>query len=397
MESILCVGELEMKVEQKGYLNIESVLENSEKEKVGEARPKAGPLLQLDVNNAFLHGDLDEEVFIKLLHGYSVPSSFGFDQLGYGVSLVILVVYVDDTVITGVDSSEISVVKSFLHAQFKIKDLGCLNYFMGIEVHYSDFGVFLHQRKFILDLLANFHCSYIFPVLCPLELSAKLKAHEGDPLPKPDVYRSLIEKLNFLTHTRPDICFAIQHLSQFMQPPCLPHMQAVFHVLRYLKGTSDCGIFFNNSSDLSLTTYCDSDWAACLDTRRSKSKKQPVVSMSSAEAKYKAMSKAVTELAWLSRLLSDLGLQSSSPIPLFCDSQATIHISKNPVFHERTKHIELDCYLVRAKLAEGLIHLLHTSSSTQLDDTFTKALGGAAHHGFLSKLGVLSPSNLRGC
>lgn len=187
-------------------------------------------------------------------------------------------------------------------------------------------------------------------------------------------------------------------------------MQVALHVLRYLKGTSDCGIFFNNFSDLSLTAYCDSDWVACLDTRKSvsgycmflggslvvwKSKKQHVISMSSAKAECRAMSKFVTELAWMSRLLSDLGLHSYSPISLFCDSHAAIHIAKNPVFHERTKHIELDCHLVRAKLAEGLIHLLHTSSS-QLAGIFTKVLGGATHHGFLSKLGVLSPSNLRG-
>nr|XP_016481327.1 PREDICTED: uncharacterized protein LOC107802359 [Nicotiana tabacum] len=375
------------------------------------------PLFQLDANNAFLHGDLDEEVFMKLPPGYSVLSTSGSDQLvcklqksfyglrqalrqwyaklsqaltsrgyssslndyslfikGSGASLVILVVYVDDIVITGADSSKISDVKSFLHAQFKIKDLGC------------------------------------FSCVCPLELSAKLKAHGGDPLPKPDVYRSLIGKLNFLTHTRRDIYFVVQHLSQFMQSPCLPHMQVALHVLRYLKGTSDCGIFFNNFSDLSLTAYCDSDWVACLDTRKSvsgycmflggslvvwKSKKQHVISMSSAKAECRAMSKFVTELAWMSRLLSDLGLHSYSPISLFCDSHAAIHIAKNPVFHERTKHIELDCHLVRAKLAEGLIHLLHTSSS-QLAGIFTKVLGGATHHGFLSKLGVLSPSNLRG-
>lgn len=122
-----------------------------------------------------------------------------------------------------------------------------------------------------------------------------------------------------------------------------------------------------------------------------KSKKQPIVSMSSAEVEYRAMSKEVAELTWLSKLLADLGLPCSFSIPLFCDSQAAIHIARNLVFHERTKHIELDCHLVRTKLAEGLIHLVHTSSSTQLADLFTKPLPGAAHHGFLLKLGVFSP------
>lgn len=117
--------------------------------------------------------------------------------------------------------------------------------------------------------------------------------------------------------------------------------------------------------------------------------------MSSVGAEYRAMSKAVSELTWLHRLLLDLGVNCPSSIPLFCDSYATIHVAKNRVFHERTKHIELDCHLVRAKLAEGLLHLLHTSSSTQLANVFTKALAGAARHGILSKLGVVSPSNLK--
>ncbi|XP_019242575.1 PREDICTED: uncharacterized protein LOC109222711, partial [Nicotiana attenuata] len=399
---------------------------------------KHWPLFQLDVNNAFLHGDLDEEVYMKLPPGYSVPLTSNSGQLvcklqkslyglrqasrqwyaklsqslssrgytsspndyslftrGSGDSFVVLAVYVDDIILTGTDSTEISALKSFLHQQFWIKDLGSLSYFLGIEVLYSSTGVLLHQKKFIADMLSEFHCSDVSSVLCPLDMNVKLKANEGDPLLKTELYRSLIGKLNFLTHTRPDISYAVQHLSQFMQSPCLPHMSAGLLLLRYLKGTSEHGIFFNASPDLSISAFCDSDWAACPDTRRSvsgycvllggslvvlKSKKQPIVSMSSAEAKYRAMSKGVAELTWLSRLLTDLGFPCYSSIPLFCDSQAAIHIARNPVFNERTKHIELDCHLVRTKLAEGLIHLVHTSSSTQLADLFTNPLPGAARH-----------------
>ncbi|XP_060211931.1 uncharacterized mitochondrial protein AtMg00810-like [Lycium barbarum] len=327
------------------------------------------PLYQLDVNNAFLHGDLDEEVFMKLPPGLVVssPHAYGkasrqwFAKLsqalqsrgyshslndyslfskGSGDSLVILAVYVDDIVITGNASEEISDLKSFLNDTFKIKDLGLLNYFLGIEVLYTPGGVLLHQKKFVADLLKEFHCDIASPVLCPLELHAKLKAGVGDPLPKPDLYKSLIGKLNFLTHTRPDISFGVHHLSQFMQLPCAPHMTTTLHLLRYLKGTSEHGLFLNNSPDLSLKIFCDSDWAACPDSRRSvigfctlldgslicwKSKKQPVVSLSSAEAEYRSLSKAVVE----------------DPVPVFCDNQSAIHIAKNPVFHERTKHIEL--------------------------------------------------------
>ncbi|XP_070052858.1 uncharacterized mitochondrial protein AtMg00810-like [Nicotiana tomentosiformis] len=248
---------------------------------------------------------------------------------------------------------------------------------------YTPFRVFLHQKKFINDLLKEFHCDVCTPTVCPLELNEKLKDSVGEPLPNPEVYRNLIRKLNFLTLTRPDLSFAVQHLSQFMQKPCVPHTKSALHLLRYLNGTSDPEIFLNNSSYFSVQVYCDSDWGSCPDSRRSvtsfcillggslvcwKSKKQAVISLSSAEAEYRSLSKT------------------------------TIHIIKNHVFHERTKHIELDCHFVRTKLADGLVTLLYTSSSTQMADVFTKSLPGATHHSHLSKLGCLITLQLEeGC
>lgn len=233
-------------------------------------------------------------------------------------SLVILVVYVDDIIITGEDNDEISALKLFLDEQFKIKDLGSLHYFLGIQMSHVPGGMILNQQKYISDLLHQFDCSGVSSVVCPLDTNVKLLADCGDPLPSPDQYRSLVGKLLFLTHTRPDICFAVQHLSQFLKCPRVPHMNAAFHVLRYLKGTSSMGLFYSANDIFSLSGYSDSDWAACHDTRRSvtgfsillgdslvswKSKKQPVVSLSSAEAEYRALSKLVAELSWLSFII----------------------------------------------------------------------------------------------
>uniref|UniRef100_A0A1S3X6X2 Uncharacterized mitochondrial protein AtMg00810-like n=1 Tax=Nicotiana tabacum TaxID=4097 RepID=A0A1S3X6X2_TOBAC len=251
------------------------------------------PLFQLDVNNAFLYGDLVEEVYMRLPPGLSVsspPSSsplvcklqkslYGLRQAsrGSGDSLVTIAVYVDDIVLTGTDLHEITALK-----------------------------VFLHQKKFINDLLKEFHCDVCTPIVCPLELNEKLKASVGEPFPNPKVYRNLIRKFNFFTLTRPDLSFAVQHLSQFMQKPCVPHTKSALHLLRYLSGTSDPGIFLNNSSYFSVQVYCDSDWGSCPDSRRSvtsfcillggslvcwKSKKQLVISLSSAEAEYRSLSK----------------------------------------------------------------------------------------------------------
>lgn len=128
----------------------------------------------------------------------------------------------------------------------------------------------MHQRKFFHDLLAEFHSSNCSPVTYPLELNVKSKAKDGEPLPRPEVYKSLIDRFNFLTHISPDLRFIMQYLNLFMQQPCVPHIKATMHLLRYLKGNSDFGIFFSHSSDLSLQAYyCDSDCGFYPDSRRS--------------------------------------------------------------------------------------------------------------------------------
>nr|XP_033514902.1 uncharacterized protein LOC117279458 [Nicotiana tomentosiformis] len=325
--------------------------------------------------------------------------------------LVILVVYVDDIILTGDDLHEIFALKQFLDSEFKIKDLGFLHYFLGIEVTVLPYGVVLNQKKFTSDLFKDYDCLDVHFVVSPLELNQKLKADVGDLLPNPEKYRSLVGKLLFLTRTLPDICFSVQHLSQFIQAPWLPHMIAALHFLRYLKGTPDLGFFYSHSTDFSIKVYSDSDWAACPDTRKFvsgfciflgdslvgwKSKKQHMISLSSAEAEYRAVSKVVAELVWLSILLHDLTINVSFPISVFCDNMAAIHIAKNIVFHERTKHIKVDCHFIRSKLTEVFIQLSHVPTSDQLADVFTKPLLGVLHHSFLGKLKVVSHSNLKG-
>ncbi|KAL9995344.1 putative RNA-directed DNA polymerase [Helianthus debilis subsp. tardiflorus] len=402
-------------------------------------------LYQLDVNNAFLHGDLDEDIYmqpppgmplsssnkvlklLKSLYGLKQASRQWYGKLsaalkskGYvrspndhslfskimGTSIVHLAIYVDDILITGNNDDEISALKSFLHTTFQIKDLGLANYFLGIEVLHEPTGIILTQRKFASDLLKEFNAYDQTPVACPLPAHIQLKLNEGPVLDDPMLYRRLVGKLNYLTHTRPDLSFAVQFLSQFMQDPRLPHWNAAVHTLRYLKGTSSQGLLFNNNSDLQLTAYCDSDWAACPNTRRSvsgyfvtlggspiswKSKKQATVSLSSAEAEYRSLRRVTSELSWLTRLLAELHVPDITPIPIKCDSQAAIHIAKNPVFHERTKHIELDCHFVREKLQEGLISLTHTRTNTQVADVLTKSLPIAQHSNILGKLGLITP------
>lgn len=238
-------------------------------------------------------------------------------------------------------------------------------------------------------------------VKTPLQSHVKLLSQMKDPLSNPTPFRQLVGKLNFCVHTRPDIAFAVQHLSQFNQAPCQAHYDAAFHVLQYLKGSSTQGLLLNNNSSLNLEAFCDSYWAACPITRKSvsgfiiffggvpiswKSKKQVTVSLSSAEAEYRSMRRVCSELACLTWLLSEFQVPDITPVSLHCDNQATIYIASNPVFHERTKHIEVDCHFVREKLQAGLIYLSHVPTNSQLADVFTKVLPSQQHSQAFSKL-----------
>jgi hypothetical protein len=226
-------------------------------------------------------------------------------------------------------------------------------------------------------------------------------------------YRSIVGALQYLTLTRPDLTHAVNLVCQFMHQPGTSHFQAVKRILRYLQGTLDYGIRLLSHSSLNLYGFSDADWAGCPDTRRSTtsyciylganciswaSKKQATVSRSSAEAEYRAMASATAELTWLTYLMRDLGISPSTTPTLFCDNTSALHMTVNPVFHARTKHIELDFHFVREKVAAGAITTRYIPSQSQIADIFTKAVSKDTFHKFRLKLGVLPPppSSLRG-
>ncbi|CAA0829552.1 cysteine-rich RLK (RECEPTOR-like protein kinase) 8 [Striga hermonthica] len=216
--------------------------------------------------------------------------------------------------------------------------------------------------------------------------------------------------------TRPDITYAVQQLSQFVSAPLDTHWTAAVHVVRYLKSCPSLGLFYSSQTSLSLQAYSDADWGSCQDSRRSltgycvflgsaliawKTKKQVTVSRSSAEAEYRALSSTVCELQWLSFLLHDLVVSVDVPIPLWCDNQAALHIVANPVFHERTKHLDIDCHLVRNQYKAGFVIPKKISSALQLADIFTKSLGVSVFNALRFKLGLIDlhhvPSLRGGC
>ncbi|XP_062119075.1 uncharacterized mitochondrial protein AtMg00810-like [Humulus lupulus] len=302
---------------------------------------------------------------------------------------IILLVYVDDVILVSNNITELEVPKTRLHNKFKLKNLGDLKYFLGLEVARSNNRIFVSQRAYALQLLEDLGYLGCKPVSTPMEPNLKLSQDENDKLADPTLYRKMIGKLQYLTITRPDIAYSVNKLSQFLAMPKFKHFQAAQRVLQYVKSTPGQGIFLPAASEIQLRVYTDADWAACVDTRRSttgfciflgssiiswKSKKQQMVSRSSAEAEYRAMANTTSELVWLLSLLKELRVEHKGPAIMYCDNKAAQHIAANHIFHERTKHIEIDCHLVREKVQQEVIKTAHVSTKEQLPDILTKAL-----------------------
>lgn len=246
------------------------------------------------------------------------------------------------------------------------------------------------------------------PLTNPYNPSLQLHSTTSLPYSDSTQYRRLIAQLIYLTITRPDISFVVQQLNQFVSNPAVTHYLAALCILQYLKSNPTLGLIYHTTSDLSLYGFADSDWATFPMTRHSvtgfavflgksliswKSKKQSTISCSSSEAEYHAFASLTCEVQWLHYLFKVLSITFSKPTSIYYDNKSAVYLTHNPTFHERPKHIEIDCHLIREKVESCVIKLFSIPSSAQIADVLTKPLSNLSFSLFMLKLILVTHHN----
>jgi hypothetical protein len=308
-----------------------------------------------------------------------------------GTITMFLLVCVDDIIIMSSSPLAVDALLADLKADFSIKDLGPLHYFLCIEVKQTSDGILLSQEKYATGLLRKVGMLACKPIATPMSTSEKLSAHVGDPLSAEETtkYRSVVGALQYLSHTRSDLAFSINKACQYLNSPMTVHWTAVKRILRYIKFTLASGLCIWKSSSPVVNAFSDADWVGCSDDRKStgghaiffgsnliswSAKKQSTISCSSTEAKYKSMANAVVESMWFQSLLKELHISTPPAVHLWCDNIGAKYLSFNPVFHGRMKHIEVDYHFVQDQVMQCKLDVRFISTHDQLADGFTKSL-----------------------
>ena len=385
----------------------------------------------LDVKSAFLNGELQEEVYVTQPEGFVkegeehkvyrlIKALYGLRQaprawnarldkclkeLGFKRCLheqavytksdkgntLIVGVYVDDLLVTGSSKCEIEEFKKQMNKQFEMSNLGLLSFYLGIEVRQTEYFTTLKQSGYAKKLLEKSGMMSCNSCKFPMEYKLQLDRDEGGKLVDATEYRGIVGSQRYLTHTRPDISYAVGVVSRFMEMPTNKHQQAVKHILRYVRGTIDYGLVYKNEGNgKALHGFSDSDLAGDVIDRRSTggmcfylnkslvswaSQKQRIVALSSCEAEYMAATTAACQSIWLKGLLEEITGKSVGPVVLHIDNRSAMELMKNPVQHGRSKHIDVRFHFIRECIERGKLVTKFVATHEQRADILTKALG----------------------
>ncbi|KAF3667702.1 hypothetical protein FXO37_09904 [Capsicum annuum] len=392
------------------------------------AAQNSWPIFQLDVKSAFLHGYLEEEVFIEQPPGYvkirsenkvyrlkkdlyglkqaprawycrieSYFQKMGFQKCPYEPTLFVKIgengkmliacLYVDDLIFMGNNSDMFSDFKKCMMDEFDMSDLGKMYYFLGLEVVQSDDGIFVSQKKYMREILNRFKMQHCNPTNIPVEFGLKLTKAGSEKKTDSAFYKQIVGSLMYLTATRPYIMYVFSLVSRYMECPTEMHILAAKRILCYLQGTKDFEIFYRKGERADLIGFTDSDYAGDQDGRKStsgyvfmlgagavlwSSKTQTVVTLSSTEAKFVAATACACQVIWIRRILKELQFKMESATMIFCGNNSAIKLSKNPVNHGRSKHIDVTYYFLRD------LHALLSSIFT----IWTPSVGSTPPRGF---------------
>ena len=388
---------------------------------------------QMDVKTAYLNADLEEDIYLDVPESCEKmtdcnkdvvwklnKSLYGLKQSGrnwntvfhsflcklnfkqsladpcvyskcVSNALVVVIIFVDDVLVASDDKGLIADVKNAMSNEFKMKDLGCLTYFLGIDFKYDDNCIKMNQAKCIERILERFGMSDCKPKSTPCDQAfVKLEFDDSCELADSKLYKEIVGSLIYvMSCTRPDITYVVTKLSQYMNNPTQAYLNAAKNVLRYLKYTREyCLKFKKSPSGIELIGYTDSDWAGSEDRKSIsgyafhlndsgplvsyKSKKQNIVALSSCEAEYVALTAAIQEAKFLSQLLADITCSEKSNVTIFADNQGAIALAKNPIHHQRSKHIDVRYHYIRSEVKSKFVDLKYIESAKNVADMFTK-------------------------
>lgn len=405
-------------------------------------------IAQFDVKTAFLHGKLEEEIYIKQPRGFEDPnapnsvgklskslyglkqaprcwnktfvnflSSYNFKQLISDPCVFVgsldnvqiyLALYVDDGLVMSSSTDLIADMLTNLKERFDIT-VSDAKIFVGLEMERDREKqlIKVHQRQYVNRILHKFNMDQAKPVSVPAEpgIHLQIPVNQGDNSSKNEPYREAVGSLIFLaTVSRPDISYAVSQVSRFLNNWDTSHWQAVKRILRYLKKTKNFSIVYKRSKNACVEGYTDADYAGCHDTRRStsgyifmcasgpitwSSQRQSVVALSTTEAEYIALALGAKEAVWLKSFLGEIGMEQNS-ITVYVDNQSAIKLAHNPEYHKRTKHIDIRYHFVREVCDSGKVQVSYIETKRQLADFLTKPLSKNLLENFVSKCFAIS-------